>query len=59
MKTILFSFIIMALPFWGASQTYNYTSDANGNRVARAHVQLKKGSSIASEKSLLSLLQKG
>ncbi len=39
--------MLLLIPFLGKAQTYNYAYDATGNRVARAHVQLKKGSSAA------------
>ena len=47
MKTLVTIAMVLAFPFLCKAQTYNYDYDANGNRVARAHVQLKKGSHIA------------
>ena len=44
MKTLITMVVVLVSPFLGKAQTYNYDYDATGNRVARAHVQLKKGS---------------
>ena len=42
MKTLITMVIVLVSPFLCKAQTYNYDYDANGNRVARAHVSKSK-----------------